>query len=519
MMPDSKLWVVPRDWTWVAIGDVANVVGGGTPRTTDPANFDGGTVPWITPADLSGYVEKHIRRGERNITVRGLEGSAARLLPTGTVLFSSRAPIGYVAIAGNPLATNQGFKSFVLPSNLSPDYVYYYLQRAKTLAVGLASGTTFPEISGRQAAKIPLPIAPLSEQHRIVDAVESYFTRLDDAVATLERVQRNLQGYRASVLKAAVEGRLVPTEAELARAEGHDYEPASVYLERILAERRRRWEEAELAKMKAKGKVPTDDRWKAKYKEPVAPNTAELPGLPEGWCWASLSQVCDTITDGDHQPPPQTAEGIPFLVIGNVRLGFLDFSNTRFVPKSYYESLDGPRKPRPGDLLYTVTGSYGIPVRVLSDTPFCVQRHIAILRPTGYSNAGFLYYMLQSQAVFEQAARTATGTAQKTVGLASLRNFAVPLPPDREQVRIHEALEDFFSLAESTKTTARDSQLRCDRLRQSILKWAFEGKLVDQDPIDEPASVLLERIKVEQESSDGRRPNSGRHRERTSTNP
>jgi type I restriction enzyme S subunit len=134
-------------------------------------------------------------------------------------------------------------------------------------------------------------LPPLPEQHRIVEAIESYFTRLDDAVATLERVRRNLKRYRASVLKAAVEGRLVPTEAELARAEGRDYEPASVLLERILTERRRRWEEAELAKMKAKGKEPKDDKWKAKYVKPVAPDTSALPVLPEGWCWTTIDQL------------------------------------------------------------------------------------------------------------------------------------------------------------------------------------------------------------------------------------
>ncbi len=113
------------------------------------------------------------------------------------------------------------------------------------------------------------------------------------------------------MLKAAVEGRLVPTEAELARAEGRDYEPASVLLERILAERRRRWEEAELAKMKAKGKAPKDDRWKAKYKEPVEPDTSDLPELPEGWCWASQEQVSSLVTDGDHNPPRRVRDGVP----------------------------------------------------------------------------------------------------------------------------------------------------------------------------------------------------------------
>ena len=132
---------------------------------------------------------------------------------------------------------------------------------------------------------------------RIVDAIDSYLTRLDDAVASLERVQAKLKAYRASVLKAAVEGRLVPTEASLARAEKRDYEPAEVLLARILKERRRRWEEAELAKLKAAGKTPKDDKWKAKYEEPVAPDTSTLPELPEGWCWASVGPAGDVLTE------------------------------------------------------------------------------------------------------------------------------------------------------------------------------------------------------------------------------
>ena len=132
-----------------------------------------------------------------------------------------------------------------------------------------------------------------AEQQRVVEAIDSYLTRLDDAVASLERVQAKLKAYRASVLKAAVEGRLVPTEASLARAEKRDYEPAEVLLARILKERRRRWEEAELAKLKAAGKTPKDDKWKAKYQEPVAPDTSTLPELPEGWCWATVDQLLD----------------------------------------------------------------------------------------------------------------------------------------------------------------------------------------------------------------------------------
>ena len=214
----TETWDIPSSWQWLAIGEIATIVGGGTPSTSNTDNFDGGEIPWITPADLSRYKEKYIARGTRNITEKGLNSSSARLLPANTVLFSSRAPIGYVAIASQPVATNQGFKSFILPEGIDPSFVYYYLTSAKETIEGLGGGTTFKELSGAAAATIPLPIAPLPEQRRIVAEVERHFTRLDASVAALRRVQANLKRYRASVLKDACEGRLVPTEAELARS-------------------------------------------------------------------------------------------------------------------------------------------------------------------------------------------------------------------------------------------------------------------------------------------------------------
>ena len=361
----------------------------------------------------------------------------------------------------------------------------------------------------------------MPEQYRIVEAIESYLTRLDDAVATLERVQRKLKQYRASVLKAAVEGRLVPTEAELARAEGRDYESVNVLLKRILKERRRRWIEdtAEKARAKAEKKAKKtskpwtteedvknleNERAKAakKYKEPAAPNTRGLPKLPDGWCWVTLETIFCTITDGDHVPPPQALHGIPFLVIGNVRCGRIDLTNSRFVPPHYYHSLSMSRKPKKGDLLYTVTGSFGIPIMIDSDQPFCVQRHIGILKPCESTFAALYAHLLAANFVFNQAVRVATGTAQKTVGLTHLRKIVVPLPPEGEQLRIFEEIERSLTLIANTVVGVELNLRRCQRLRQSILKWAFEGKLVDQDPNDEPASVLLERVKAERASQE-----------------
>jgi type I restriction enzyme, S subunit len=184
---------------WTTMGEISDVIGGGTPRTSDSENFVDGDIPWITPADLSGYTEKFIAGGKRHITSKGLASSAARMLPAGTVLFTSRAPIGYVAIAKNTIATNQGFKSFVLKEGVVPEYVYWWLKGSKQAAESLASGTTFLEISGANAKKLPIPMVSLARQREIVAEIEKQFSRLDEAVANLQRVKANLKRYKDSV--------------------------------------------------------------------------------------------------------------------------------------------------------------------------------------------------------------------------------------------------------------------------------------------------------------------------------
>jgi type I restriction enzyme S subunit len=448
---------LPPGWEWTTMGQIADVVGGGTPKTSDPTNYEGGDVPWLTPADLSGYTAKTIGHGARHITQKGLDTSSAKVMPAGTVLFTSRAPIGYVAIASNPVCTNQGFKSFVLTAGVLPDYVYWWLKGSKDLAESMASGTTFLELSGAKAKQLPIPLAPLDQQRRIVAEIEKQFSRLDEAVANLKRVKANLKRYKAAVLKAAVEGRLVETEAELARREGRSYETGEQLLHRILETRRRQWQ------------------GKGKYKQPAAPDTTNLPELPEGWVWASVDQLVAHLTDGDHQAPPQADHGIPFLVIGNVRSGEIDFSDTRFVGEAYYNSLDPHRQPKLGDLLYTLVGSYGIPVRVTTEKRFCIQRHMAILRPHEHSPMRYLTFAMASSNVFRQATAVATGTAQLTVPLAGLRRIAIPLPPIAEQHRIVAEVDRHLSLLRETGTQVDANLRRAGRLRQSILSKAFSA--------------------------------------------
>jgi len=178
---------LPLGWEVKTLEEVAKVVGGGTPSTKEPAYFDG-DVPWLTPKDLSGYSDRHVARGERNISEEGLAASAAQLLPVGTVLVSSRAPIGYVALAASELTTNQGFKSLVLGTDQLPEF-YYYLLRASTARLeSEANGSTFTEISGAGMKRVRVPVPPLAEQR----AIASVLGALDDKIESNRRLSELL---------------------------------------------------------------------------------------------------------------------------------------------------------------------------------------------------------------------------------------------------------------------------------------------------------------------------------------
>ena len=225
----------------------------------------------------------------------------------------------------------------------------------------------------------------------------------------------------------------------------------------------------------------------------------EIPfDLPDGWTWARLGAVAEAIGDGDHQPPPQTSFGVPFLVISNVSAGQLSFENTRFVSEEYFSQLPETRKPRNGDLLFTVTGSYGIPVLVDTDDKFCFQRHIAIVRPCIISNH-YLYVVLGSSYVKSICDTKATGTAQKTVGLATLRELLIPVAPYKEQMQIYAKTQDALSIVDRIYSDKEDLLNIIENTKAKILDHAIRGQLVPQDLADEPASVLLERIRAKKE--------------------
>jgi len=341
-------------------------------------------------------------------------------------------------------------------------------------------------------AKSLLPIPPLAEQHRIVAKIEELFSELDQGMASLKTAREQLKVYRQSLLKNAFEGKL---SAAWRAAHRDQLETAAALQQRVARERQARYQQ-QLADWQTAGQPGP----KPKPPKPLPPLTAEelaeLPELPEGWEWVSLSQISDSISDGDHQAPPQTAEGIPFITISDIKNQQIDFSDTRFVSQAYFDALSELRRPQKGDVLYSVTGSFGIPCLVDFDRDFCFQRHVALVRTGLHISKKYLFYVLSSRFSYSQAATVATGTAQKTVPLSGLRAMKVPFMSSQEQEQIALELESKLSEADQLDQTLATALQQADALRQSILKKAFCGQLVAQDPNDEPATALLERIRA-----------------------
>lgn len=359
------------------------------------------------------------------------------------------------------------------PKRADQRFVMYGLnsELLRKQAAALMHGVGRPRLGLARFRALEFPLPSLEVQKQVVSALDSYFSRLDEVEAGLERVQRNLKRYRASVLQAAVTGRLVPTEAELARAEGREYEPASELLKRILVERRKKWEES--------GR-------RGKYVEPAAPDTSNLPELPEGWCWASIGSLFDV--EVGATPSRSRADfwggSIPWVSSGEV--AFCRIRSTR--ESITEEGLNGTStKVHPvGTVLIGMIGEGRTRGQVaILDIEACNNQNSAAIR---VSEAGFppeyVYYFLASQ--YEKNRRLGSGNNQPALNKTRVSAIPLALPPLEEQRRLAAEIEQQLGLLVQLETALAQSGMRVSRLRQSILRQAFEGKLADEDFIDYP---------------------------------
>ncbi|MDO5297080.1 MAG: restriction endonuclease subunit S [bacterium] len=429
---------VPKSWKWVRISNIWNIINGDRGKNYPAkSTLSHIGIPFISALNLhnntiidddkllcltESQYEKlgngKLIKGDIIVCIRGSLGKHGRF------------PFKKGAIASSLVIIRSSIDMALLD-----DFLMLYLETPLFYSEirRYDNGTAQPNLAAKSLEQFLFPLPPLAEQKRIAAKLEELLPlvdRYEKAYSRLQELNRRFPSdLQKSLLQQAIQGKLVEQRPEEGTAE-------ELY-QQIQAEKQALIETGKIKKEKPLPEIGED----------------EIPfDIPKSWKWVRLYSICESIADGDHQPPPQVHHGVPFIVISNISKGYLDFSNTRFVPVEYYEALSNDRIPRKGDILFTVTGSYGIPVKVDCDALFCFQRHMTLLKLL--TNRSYIYNILQSTLIKTQCDAAATGTAQKTVGLTSLRSIIIPLPPLAEQKRIVAKLEELLPLGEKLNSSS-----------------------------------------------------------------
>lgn len=495
LIADDKTGLLAKHESWerVCLSEVAGVLNG--------APFD--SAKFSTTAGTPLARIRDVRSGETTTYYTG-EYDDAYVLAQGDLLVgmdgdfntgywgSQRAVLNQrvCKLSPNTALYDKRFLGYVLPG-------YLAAINANTPSI------TVKHLSSRTVGEIELPLPPRAEQSRIAEKLDELLSDLDAGVAELKAAQRKLAQYRQSLLKAAVDGTLT---ADWRAAHGAPQETGSELLQRILTERRARWEQKQLAKFAEQGKTPPKD-WQSKYPVPVAPDLVDLPELPKGWTWATVDQC--TIDDGGITDGPfgsnlksehYTEAGPRVIRLQNIGDGrFLDAR--AHISEDRYESLK-KHAVIEGDVVVAMLGEVlpracAIPKGVV---PAIVKADCARVRLNqDLVFSDFVVTALNAEPIRKRVNTLVKGIGRPRINLGTVRSIALPLPPKAEQYRILEVLSESLESCSSQSLAIENGVALSSAQRKNILKAAFSGNLVPQDPNDEPASELLTRIRAERE--------------------
>ncbi len=473
MREANELPSLPRGWAWATVGDIWAIVGGGTP-STKVAEYWQGSIPWMTSADI--YDLKDIRP-RKQITPEAIQDSATNLVPAGSIIVVTRVGLGKVALTTIDLCFSQDSQALVgSDKHVDPEYALHFLSQAVQVFRYRHRGTTIAGVPKRQLAELPVALPPLPEQHRIVAKIEELFTRLDAGVEALKRAQALVKRYRQAVLKAAFSGKLT---AEWREKHKGELEPASVLLERIRRE-----------------SVPGAGRGDGT--------------LPDQWALATIGQVASiNCPDASVRDLPDSMP-VTFVPMAAVDAATGSISDPRVRPLG--EVRRGFTQFHHGDVLFAKitpcmeNGKAAI-ARGLKNGLGFGSTEFHVFRPQHGVLSEWLFHFVRTSEFRKAAKASFTGTAgQLRVPAAFVRDSLIPIAPTVEQRQIVTEIERRFSIADQLEATIEAGLKQSERLRQSILKAAFEGRLVPQDPSDEPAEKLLERIRAEREKRERLKP-------------
>ncbi|EGQ8730410.1 TPA: restriction endonuclease subunit S [Vibrio parahaemolyticus] len=491
----SEIEKLPQGWVKATIDDLADYVNG---FAFKPAHWEPTGTPIIRIQNLTN--------SEKPFNYTKIDVPDIYEVNNGDLLVSWSATLDAFIWRGDKAWLNQHiFKVVPRPNLFHSGLLFYWMKIAIEEMVNTEHlhGSTMKHINRGPFLAHETRLPPIGEQIRIFDKLEELFSELDAGVKELKAAQTKLSQYRQSLLKSAVEGSLT----QQWRAENSDQvqETGEQLLTRILKQRREQWQQQKLSEFAEKGKTPPKN-WQDKYPEPVQPDTTDLPELPEGWVWASLDMLGDIVsgvTKGTKRKAGIEVREVPYLRVANVQRGFLDLDEVKTIPAT--ESDIKKYTLVPGDILFNEGGDrdklgrgwvwYGeVKNCIHQNHVFRMRAFVTDLVPEFISHHGNTFGKLW----FQSAGKQTTNLASINKGI--LRKFPVPLAPVMEQNKIIELLEEELTLLAKQEEYTLAALTTSEAQRKNILKSAFSGQLVPQDPNDEPASVLLEKIKQEREA-------------------
>ena len=497
---------LPKGWVKTKLGEVCLPVATIQPKDSPDAEF--------TYFDIGGIDNERNRIAQTKIVTGPNAPSRARqAVRKEDILFSNvrtylrkiaRVELDY----SNPVAST-GFTVIRAAEGVSSQFLFFQILSEDFLQPlhALQTGSSYPAVRKRDVLSQPILLAPAQEQKRIAAKLDVALTRIMNGEKAAHRALQRLVSYRAAVLHAAVTGELTREwrKAQLKKKKAKP-ETGEALLQRLLKARRTYWEEAEWKRLNTSDKVPKDDKWKLRYHEPSVPSIAGLPGLTEGWVWASPEQLSSgdrhALSIGPFGSNLKVSDyrdsGVPLIFVQNIRTGVFLGESTRYISHDKAQELK-PHQATGGDILITKMGDppgdaclypESAPTAVI--TADCIRLKLSRLIDKSKS---FLVHSINSRLVRDQIRQITKGVAQQKMSLFRFSSIALPLPPLSEQTKIAREVDRRLSAAGRLAIKLEQQLTRARALRQSLLREAFAGRLVQHDPDEEPAAVLLERLR------------------------
>ena len=439
---------LPEGWARLSLADAGAWSAGGTPSRKVSAYFGGG-IPWVKSGDLNDSVVTSV---EETLSQSGLQNSSAKVLPKGTVSIAMYgATIGKTGIFGLDAATNQACANCRVHEGLvDRKFLLYFLQSQKDEFVGAGQGGAQPNISATILKAWPFLLAPLPEQHRIVEKVEALLEQVNRAKERLDRVPLILKRFRQAVLAAACSGQL-----------GHAREAA------------------------------------------VAGPLEFLPELPHGWRWMTAEETCSRVVDCHNKTAPYTETGIRLLRTTNIRGGKLVLDDARFVSEETYKFWSRRCPPEPGDVLFTREAPMGEAALIPPGMKICMGQRMMLLRADRkLLSPEYLLLAVQAPYVHKYAEHVAVGSGVLHMRVGDVERMPIPVPPKEEQAALVTLAKSALSFVDKVEERLDRATHRAEQIPQSILSKAFAGELVPTEAelarlegrTYETAEELLKRV-------------------------